>query len=306
MDEDELPFGASSANPYSVGMGILTQNGVGIQGGAVTSSSGGGLGAGERVYMGAGTKLSPEEARKELKLAGGMPSNKLFMSVDDARNLPLDWARNDPKKLKEFVNKGIIAKVRGFDSDMGMPEIMSAWDDLVSTAVTFSKSGQDWTPWDVMDTYGDTKGKFGTERRGDWVYDVATDKPVKYVGATTKTQTNKKVNLTSIEDVRALAMQTLREALGRAPTTEEVAQFRTSINALETASPEVGTTTVQLKPNLATGEVEQGDSTTTSSGGVSQAAMESVISQSVQGSPEAAKYQGGTTYFNALMGMLGG
>jgi hypothetical protein len=255
--------------------------------------------------MGPAAKLTAQD-RKDLGMAGGLPSPDNMMTLDDARNLPLIWARDDPNKLKQFVNKGVIAKIKGFDTDMGMPEIMSAWDDMVAASVAFGKSGQKWTPWDVMDTYGNTKGKFGTERRGDFVYDIATGQAVKYVGPTSKTQTSKKVNLTSSEDVRAIAMQALREALGRAPTTEEVAQFRAGINALEKASPEVTTTTVQLKPNLATGDVEQTSSESTTSGGVSQAAMEGVISQAATGTPEYAKHQSGTTYFNALLGLLGG
>lgn len=291
----------------NAGQGVLSKYGANIQGGTVVSTSGIGVsGAGNRVYMGK-TGLNSAQAAKEERLAGVKVtgSTDSFMDLQAARNLPLEWARNDPKKLREFVNKGIAGKIRGFDVDMGMPEIMSAWDDIVTTSVAFSKSGQNWSPWDVLASYGQGSGKFGTQRKGDWEYDVATGKPVKYVGPKSKTTTAKRIDLSSAEDVKALTMQVLREALGRAPTDEEVAKFKASINSLENANPEVSTTTVQLTPNIQTGEVEQTSSSTTTSGGVSQDAMADLVRGTAEQTPEYAKFQG-ANYFNDLLAMIGG
>lgn len=316
MDEDGLPLGVSSANSYGIGAQIAQQYGANIQGGAIAPtlvpSVQGSASTGE-VYMGSTkkktTKLIQEigpDGRRISVPATGTETSDEYMSLEEAQGLPALWARDDPKKLRDFVNKGIIARVPGFDSDMGLPEIMDKWDDLLSISMELGKRGQKWTPWDVMNTYGNTKGKFGTERRGDFVYDVATGQAVKYVGPTSKTTKQTQVNLSSAEDVKVIAMQALREALGRAPTAEEVARFKATVNQMERSTPEVTTTTSQLRPNLATGEVETVSQSSTTSGGVSQAAIAETIAGEVEGSDEAGKYQAGTTYFNALLGLLGG
>lgn len=286
-----------------LGQGAFSSNGRSNYGVPINAFS-------SRIYLGPGEEKVPELGPGPYA-PGYKPEAIPFsyqdkeLSYGEARIMPRDW---DEKTLKEFVNKGILNKIPGFGVDMGMPEILSAWDEMVKTSYELNQGDpkKKWTPWDVLNSYSDQAGKFGTERKGEWVYDIATGKPVKYVGPTSKTRTSRNVNLTSPEDVRALALQAMREALGRAPTTEEVAQFRSAINAMETASPEVTSTTVQLKPNLETGTVEEVSSSSTTSGGVSQAAMEGVISQAAESGPEYGKYQAGTTYFNALMGMMGG
>lgn len=261
------------------------------------------------IYLGKGERLTPKLGPGPYA-PGHKPSPIPFteqdkeMTYGEAQIVPRDW---DQKTLQEFVNKGIMYKLPGFDINMGMPEILSAWDELVRASYALNQGDpkKKWTPWDVMNSYANNEGKFGTTRKGDWIYDVATGKPIKYVGPTSKTKTSKQVNLSSAEEVRALAMEALRQALGRNPTDQEVAQFRSSINSLETSRPEVTTTTVQLKPNLETGEVEEVSSASTTQGGVGQAEAEALIQGKVQGTPEYAKFQG-ANYFNDLLAMMGG
>lgn len=255
-----------------------------------------------RVYMGSGgtggqvgNTMDPTGATKVGgKLVG---SQGRYLGYEDARLLPTTWSDSE---LKSFVNKGILYKLPGFGANMGMPEIVSAWDDIVKAAMTFSKPGQEWTPQDVMDSYA-VDGKFGTIRKGDWLYDAQTGEKVKYVGPRTKTTTSKRVDLSSPEDVRALTTQMLTELLGRAPTSEELAKYRSSISGLEKASPEVTKTTTTL--NDMGEEVAQ---SSTTSGGVSDAARAGLITEAAKEGPEYGKFQGATTYFNAMMQMLGG
>ena len=317
--EPTVPLGQDPSNPYGVGMGgqytglgfsALKDAGIGVGGSTVTPSGDlSSLVGGNMVYMGTGAKVTGYAAAKERKQAGvaGVGDIDLRMSYEEARGLPLVWARNDPNKLKEFVNKGILNKVPGFSPDMGIMEIASAWDDMVKASIEFTKSsGSNWSPYDVMDTYRKSSGQFGTKREGDWIIDLATDERVKYVGPKSKTLTSKQVNLSSADDVKALTMQMLRELLGRNPSPEEITRFKTSINAMEQAAPEVTTTTVELAPDLATGEVEEVGRQSVTTGGVSQAAMQAAIEEEATTTPEYAKYQGGTTYFNALLQMIGG
>lgn len=239
-----------------------------------------------------------------LFLSGGEKN----ISYGEARLMPRDWT---PDEMKQFVNKGILYKVKGFDTDMGMPEILAAWDDLVQASYALNEGKKDgkWTPWDVLESYSDSDKKFGTQRQGDWIIDLNTGQRVKYVGKTKKTTVDKRVDLSSSEDVKALTHQILREALGRIPTEEELAQFRTTINSMEQATPEVVTTTTEFAP-VAGGEagmeLQEVGSTSTRTGGLSAEARQLAIQESVRETPEYQKYQSGTTYFNALMQMIAG
>ncbi|WP_460996981.1 hypothetical protein, partial [Staphylococcus aureus] len=75
---------------------------------------------------------------------------------------------------------------------------------------------------------------------------------VKYVGPTSQTTKNTSINLSSSQDVQALTTQVLTQALGRAPTAKEVAQYKSTLNAAEKANPQITTTTSQLVPDLGT------------------------------------------------------
>lgn len=284
----------------------LKSKGINLNG--LMSSPGSAGGMGGSVYL--GPKLGPKKSTApQGPYAPGYspkyqntPGNydytgKRESSYENARLMPLEW---DNKEVRDFISKGILYKIPGFDADMGMPEVVSAWDDLVKSSMAFSQNGTNWSPWDVMDSYK-KKENFGTVRRGDWLYDAATGEKVKYVGPKTKTTTNKNINLSSPEDVKAITTQMLTELLGRAPTVEELAKYRASINGYENANPEVTTTTSTLDDM---GEVVSQSSKT--SGGASQAAIGGIISDAAKEGPEYGKYQSATTYYNALMQMIGG
>lgn len=231
-----------------------------------------------------------------------------YRSYGDAVLAPTQWGEN---QLRQFVNQGIINKVPGFEVGMGMPQIQNAWQNMVQASILFNqglKPGQTpWTPMDVLKSYGSggMKGKFGTKREGDWVYDVATGERIKYVGPTSKTVTSKHVDLSSPEQVQALVTQTLREAIGRAPTAKELAKFKASIVGFEQAHPTVTTTTQQLKPDLATGQVDVTSESSTTSGGVTDAARAALVQEPTKETKEYGKYQA-ATYFGQLMQMIGG
>ena len=236
-------------------------------------------------------------------------SSKLPYSTNyaQAKLAPRDWSDS---QLKEFVNTGILNKMPGFDTGMGLPEVMDAWDSLVQRTYQLNQGlveGQKkWTPADVMATYSNKKGSFGTQRQGDWIFDVATGERIKYVGPTSKTTTSKNIDLSSPEEAQALVTQVLREAIGRAPTAKELAQFKSTISGFEKANPEVTKTTQQLSPNLATGDVDVTSQSSVTSGGVSDAARAALVQNPIEDTKEYGKYQSGTTYFNALLAMVGG
>lgn len=235
------------------------------------------------------------------------------MDYESARNLPTGWS---PERLKQFVNKGIMYGIPGFDVGMGMPEIVSAWDELVKASATFSAGGgKKWTPWDVMESYGGSGegSKFGTMTKGDWVYDVATGERLKYVGKTTRKTKSEQVDLSSAEEVQALVTQVLREALGRAPNEKELARFKATITGYEKENPTVTevtetATAESIEAAMASGgDVFTGaEQKSVTSGGVTDAARAQLITDPTQDTQEYGKFQAGTTYWDAMMQMIGG
>lgn len=234
----------------------------------------------------------------------GQSDSTLLVPYEQARNVPLGWSEQE---LKKFVNQGILNKIPGFGTGMGMPEIVSAWDDLIKASAGFNQGvtgpGQKmWTPWDVMDSYKND-GKFGTVKSadGDWLLDASTGERIKYIGPRTKTSTAKKIDLSNPEDVKALTTQMLTELLGRAPNADELAKYRSSINGYEREHPLVTTTTETLDER---GEVVETSQKT--SGGVSAEGRAGLISEAAKQGPEYGKFQSATTYWDAMMQMISG
>lgn len=260
------------------------------------------------VWIGPTKPYSMQDAITKGGTPGQFVRSDSEMTFGEAANLPLQWSYNDPNTLRRFVNTGILRKIRGFNVNMGMPEILDAWQNMLeqswrmNTAEHDKPGGQPWTPWDVMETYSNA-GNFGTVKSadGDWLVDAGTGERVKYIGPKSKKTTEKRVNLSSPEDVRALTTQMLSELLGRSPTAAEMARYRASINEYEKANPQVATTTVTLNDMG-----EQVASETTTSGGASQAALQEIVSGSVKEQDEYGKYQGGARYFNLLERLVGG
>lgn len=278
-------FSSDPYNSYNVYLGGTYGKPVGVMGGY----TGGGLTAAPGVSLG--------DSKTQYSTT---PYGQAVLA-------PTQWGSD---QLREFVNKGIVSKIPGFDVGMGMPQIQSAWQSLVQSSIMFNqglKPGQaPWTPMDVMDTWSNQKGKFGTQRQGDWIFDVATGERIKYVGKTSRTTTSKSVDLSSPEQAQALVTQVLRETIGRAPTPAEVAKFKASINGYEQANPTVTKTTEQLTPDLSAGTVNVTSQSSTTSGGVSDAVRAALVSDPTHDTKEYGKYQSATTYWDAMMQMIGG
>lgn len=245
-----------------------------------------------------------------VRAMGFAPGKGLGVALDqgttygDAQNLPAQWYANDPGFYKQFLSKAIMYKLPNISSDSGLPEVGAAWDNLLQTAINLNKAnptGKQWTPWDILDSYNRPAGSLGTRKVGDFLVDVATGEKVKYVGPKSKTTKQTAIDLSNPEQVQAIATQTLTQMIGRTPTDKELAQFKATLNGYEKSHPETTTTTDTYDDmgNVAASNVVH-------SGGVTDAARQTVLGSGVQKTKEYAKYQGGTTYFNALMQMVGG
>lgn len=292
------------------GAANATNSGMGSAGTGITLAA---PNASSPVYLGASIApigVIPVGGQKKQKgqIAGPMYGKDAgYVSYGEAVLAPAnDWSQS---QISKFVNSGIMNKVPGFDVGMGMPQIQAAWQKMVDASVLYNqglKEGQKpWTPWDVLNSWSDNKGKFGTTTKDGWVYDVATGERLKYVGPTTKTTKSTQLDLSSPEQVQAIAQQALQQALGRNPNAKELAQFKSTIAGYERAHPQVTTTTQQLSPNLETGQVDVTSQQSTTTGGVTDAERAGLVTESAQKTPEYHKYQA-ANYFQMLLGMVGG
>lgn len=120
-------------------------------------------------------------------------------------------------------------------------------------------------------------------------------------GKRTTTRTSTNLQKSSALDARALMDAAARTLLGRRATDEESAQLLSAVNELETANPEVTTTTQEEDMY---GQILNQSSTT--SGGVSAASREQIAREKAEANPEFGAYQASTTYMGALMDMVYG
>jgi len=292
------PSTSSSSNPLGLTGMSQSQLQAGTLGGGFNNSA---PMPGDKVKIG-------KQYKPEIRLEGmgWRRSSTDDMTYQEAQSLPGYWYNSNPNLYKQFVSKLIMYKYPGASADMGIPEAMSAWDDLLKMAITLNKSQTggtkaNWSPWDILESYNKKPGSMGTHREGDWLIDNATGERVKYVGPKTKTTKQTAIDLSDPKQVQAIAEQTLTQMIGRAPTAKELAQFKASLNGYERDHPEITTTTEHYDDM---GNVTASD--VVHSGGVTDAARASLVGEKVKGTKEYGKYQSGTTYFNALMQMIGG
>ncbi len=293
------PAGAYPAKPMTAEQqqAWITQLVSGTMGQSSTAAAGkyGRPEEGSLIYMGRGrTELSGRQAAKAeggyAPMARPTQGNKME-KYSDVRLAPLDWSTDQTAK---FVNQGVMNKIPGFDVNMGMPEILSAWDDLVKSAYAMNSKDPDnprWTPQDVMDTYANPKGKFGTVVKGNWEYDIATGEKIRYVGPLSKTTTATQINELTREDALALTKQSMATMLGRMPNNDEVMQYMSILNGYEREHPQVTTTTTDIDPT--TGEQTNSRSVTT--GGSTAAGKQALVEEQMRQSKEYGAYQAATT-----------
>jgi len=318
-----VPDPTGGINPYAPNAPLnafVTQNQQAIAGltGKTAPANAGTLTPQSSIYMGRTGGIKYQNTGpgpyKDRFVGGNPPLTEQTSAYSEARTDPTRW---DAGTLKKFVNTGIMKNVPGFDVGMGMPEILAAWDDMVKSSFTINSSVKNddkkWSPWDILDSYGNPANKFGTITKDGWQYDVATGERIKYVGKTTQTSTQKNIDLSNPGQVKAIVTDSLRQLLGRAPTDKELAQYRASINGYENENPAIQTTTTTATPESIAaaaaggGSVFTGGNTSSvSAGGVTDAARQQLISDSATQGPEYGKFQSATTYWNAMMQMISG
>jgi len=163
------------------------------------------------------------------------------------------------------------------DSDMA-----KAWGAYAEQSAMYYSAGRKFTPWDIL----------AKDRN------MRENAPAPTPRTTTTTESA--TNLSTRGDAHAIFLKSAQSLLGRDPTGEEVKQFQSTLNAYEKAHPTVQTTTSTFL-----GQDLQKRSTTTK-GGVSADEQQMMSMEDIKKDPEYGAYQAATTYFGALMDMIGG
>lgn len=164
-----------------------------------------------------------------------------------------------------------------------MPDgkLAALWGSYVSQAAEYYKAGVNITPWDIMSKDGQQREAY-----------IKTPRTV--------TQSSTSYDLSTEGDARAIFYTAAQQLLGRDPTKAETRDFQKALNAMERANPTVTTST----SNYVGDELQSQTSTT--QGGVKEGARQMEAMDMAKADPEFGAYQASTTYFDAMMDMLGG
>lgn len=188
-----------------------------------------------------------------------------------------NWNKND---LSWFRNQMGLINSQYYTAPNDT--LASAWFDYVRQAAERNMAGNPTTPIDLLQSditaVNGGKGKAGKDI----------------------TRVVSQAVQTSKVDAQAIFYSAAQQLLGRAPTDSEVAQFQGQLNAQEKANPIVHTYDIQYSDQ---GYPMMTEKATT--GGVSDAAKQTLAMQQARQNPEYGAYQAATTYMNALKQAIG-
>ena len=198
-------------------------------------------------------------------------------SLSEAQAQFYGW---DDRTRSKFVTQLSLAGYNA--SGLTDSDLAKAWGAYTEQAASYYAQGKKLTPWDIL----------AKDRR------MRENAPPEAPRTVTSTETN--ADLSTRQDAHALFLQAAQQLLGRDPTAQEIKGFQSTLNAYEKANPVTRTTVSKYQ-----GQDLQSQKSTTQ-GGVSAEAKQLMASQDIKKDPEFGAYQAATTYFDAMMQMIGG
>jgi hypothetical protein len=206
--------------------------------------------------------------------ASGAYDNTVKLS--EVANQYYNW---DTKTKNKFLTQLGLA---GYDTQsMKDSQIASLWGNYAAQAAQYFSQGKRLTPWDILAKDRDQREAY-----------LNTPRSV--------TQTSTNYDMSTREDAHGIFLQAAQSLLGRDPTKAEIGAFQKALNAYEKANPTVTTQTTNYMGDTVTG------ATSTTKGGVKEGARQLMAMEDVKADPEYGAYQAATTYFDAMMEMIGG
>jgi hypothetical protein len=189
-----------------------------------------------------------------------------------------DWYKWSDQERSAFGQRlyklGLVKDPHDYGS------VFSAWQSAVQEASNFyMAAGKKVTPWQVLDIVAG--GANGPHSK-------------------TQTNTSKSFNIPTVEDAHVATKQIFQALMGRDPDKNELDRYGSMMSAYAQKHPTVTkqTQTTDIHGNTT--------SSSTSSGGYSAAGVTDMLSDRAKADPEYGSYQAATTYFNALIGAMGG
>jgi hypothetical protein len=207
---------------------------------------------------------------------GIQPGGAKELTVQDA---VADWYKWSDQERSAFGQRLYKLGLVKDPHDYGA--VFNTWQSAVQEASNFySFAGKKVTPWQVLDVVAGGAG--------------GGPHP------TTQTNTSKSFNIPTVEDAHAATKQLFQALMGRDPDHGELDRYASMMTSYAQKHPTVTkqTQTTDIHGNTT--------SSSTSSGGYSQGGITDMLSQKAKADPEYGSYQAATTYFNALIGSLGG
>jgi len=209
-------------------------------------------------------------------LGGFALTPKVTGTVSSVAGQYYSW---DQKTKDKFLAN---AELAGYDTrNMKDGQLAALWGSYVQQAASYYAQGRTVTPWDIMTKDGQQREAYLNTPR-------------------TVTQKSTSYDLSTEGDARAIFYTAAQQLLGRDPTKAEAREFQKALNAMERANPTVTTTTANY-----IGDTLQSQNSTTE-GGVKEGARQMSAMDMAKAKPEYGAYQAATTYFDAMMEMLGG
>jgi hypothetical protein len=237
------------------------------------------------VYWGANPNMPANTGDGDPRRAAIAQSRDIAGTSDST--LTLQDAVSDWYKWSDAERAGFAKRLYGLGmisdpNDLyGQSGAFGMWQNAVQTASNFyMAAGRKVTPWQAIDLMANAAGG----------------------GPQSKTQTNtsKSFNIPTVEDAHAATRQLFQALMGRDPDENEQDRYASMMTAYAQKHPTVTkqTQTTDIHGNTT--------SSSTSSGGYSQGGVTDMLSQKAKADPEYGSYQAATTYFNALVGAMGG
>lgn len=223
------------------------------------------------VYLGQSDAL-----RGEMRFTAGTNYYDKTAKLSEVAGQYYEWGNKTKNKFLTQLN------LAGYDtSQMRDAQVAALWADYAAQASSYYKRGQKFTPWDILAMDRAQREEYMNTPR-------------------TVTQTSKSYDLSTKGDAHAIFMQAAQQLLGRDPTKSEISSFQKALNKYEQANPTVTTTTSNYL-----GDTLQSQTSTTK-GGVKEGARQVMAMEEAKSDPEFGAYQAATTYFDAMMEMIGG
>lgn len=204
----------------------------------------------------------------------------------DANTAAADWYNWPQDERAAFAKRLYDAKLISDPTDYEAAR--NKWLYAVSESANFVAIGQKLTPWDVVGMMSDPNAR-------------AKDGNGSPYANKTITTTATGVKMIDSDTAHAVVKSIFQSAVGRNPNAVELARYGGLITGYAQGHPTTRTTTTK-HDELGSAT----DSSVTESGGYTDAGLNSALQDKVSQSKEYGSYQAATTYYNALMQMVGG